>query len=106
MAAAKIIILCAIISVALSASIPQQEEGVIEASLNEGEVLTRHVRSPDNNQPLRTVEARGEHHGRHGDSASVTYTHPVGKNVDVYGQVSRQFKYNDNSGHVGIRYKF
>ncbi|XP_055856436.1 uncharacterized protein LOC129919545 [Episyrphus balteatus] len=110
MSALKIIVLCAIISVAMSSSIPEQKverkpKPLIQIPLGGFEVLQRKTRSPDD-EPKRTVEARGEHHDRHGTSASVTYTHPVGPNMDVYGGVSRNFKYNDNSGHVGVRYKF
>ncbi|XP_055855858.1 uncharacterized protein LOC129919063 [Episyrphus balteatus] len=111
MATAKIIIFCAIISVAVCFTIPaeqQIDDGLREISDIQApltEVVTRRVRSPDS-EPKRTIEARGEHSSRHGANAGVTYTHPVGKNVDVYGGVSRNFRHNDNSGHVGVRYKF
>nr|CAM92125.1 hypothetical protein [Eristalis tenax] len=108
--AIKLIILCGLFAVALGFTLPEDHydgpnyemQGFEEEPLPlEDVILVRRARSPQ-----RRFEGNFEHHSRHGNSASLGYSHPIGRNFEAYGGVARNFKYNDNSGHVGLRYNF
>ncbi|XP_055905272.1 uncharacterized protein LOC129940803 [Eupeodes corollae] len=64
-------------------------------------VLVRRARSPQG-----SVSGTFEHSRPMGSSATIDYNHRLSKNLDVYAGASRNFKFNDNSGHAGLRYRF
>ncbi|XP_055854837.1 uncharacterized protein LOC129918374 [Episyrphus balteatus] len=64
-------------------------------------VLVRKARSPQG-----SVTGTFEHSRRDGSSANVDYNHQVTKNLELYGGAGRNFRYNDNNAHAGLRYRF
>nr|CAM92128.1 hypothetical protein [Eristalis tenax] len=64
-------------------------------------VLNRFIRSPQ-----RRIEARGDHNRSTGWTSSVNYHHPINKNWEAYASARRNEKFNDNSAHAGLAFKF
>ncbi|XP_055854839.1 uncharacterized protein LOC129918376 [Episyrphus balteatus] len=56
--------------------------------------------------PQGSMSGTFEHSRRDGSSANFDYNHRLSKNLEVYGGAGRNFRYNDNNAHAGLRYRF
>ncbi|XP_055907546.1 uncharacterized protein LOC129942573 [Eupeodes corollae] len=107
----KSLIFLGLLAVTLGFTLPGESETVHDVETQwvygdfvpvaEDVVLVRKARSPQG-----SVTGTFEHSRQGGSSASVDYNRQLSKNLEAYAGASRNFKYNDNSAHAGLRYRF
>ncbi|XP_055854846.1 uncharacterized protein LOC129918382 [Episyrphus balteatus] len=105
----KTLIFFGLLAVALGFTLPEENTANLESEWVYGDVvpvaedvvLVRKARSPQG-----SVSGIFEHSRPMGSSATIDYNHQLSKNLDVYAGASRNFKFNDNSAHAGLRYRF
>ncbi|XP_055854845.1 uncharacterized protein LOC129918381 [Episyrphus balteatus] len=106
----KTLIFFGLLAVALGFTLPEENTaGLVDSEWVYGDVvpvaedvvLVRKARSPQG-----SMSGTFEHSRRDGSSANFDYNHQVTRNLDVYAGAGRNFRYNDNNAHAGLRYRF
>ena len=64
-------------------------------------VLVRNARSPQG-----TLTGTFEHTPEEGSSANVYYNQQLAKNLELFGGAGRNFRFNENNAHAGLRYTY
>ncbi|XP_055905276.1 uncharacterized protein LOC129940804 isoform X3 [Eupeodes corollae] len=106
----KTLIFFGLLAVTLGFTLPEENPSYVAdvdwvygdvVPVSDDVVLVRKARSPQG-----SVSGTFEHSRQDGSSATIDYNRQLSKNLDVYAGASRNFRFNDNSGHAGLRYRF
>ncbi|XP_055854841.1 uncharacterized protein LOC129918378 [Episyrphus balteatus] len=106
----KTLIFFGLLAVALGFTLPGDNTLVVNDSewvygdvvpVADDVVLVRKARSPQG-----TLTGAFEHTPEEGSSANVYYNQQLAKNLELFGGAGRNFRYNENHAHAGLRYTY